>query len=117
VATDLDRLHEVAKWDRVPGVRPFVPRGGGVTYYDCHLVAGVVSLGEEAVACVVPEYRWLAHVLPMMREVFQEAGLPFKRTSQLRFESGETLIRFAICANPDFALRFCGYTEAMVYFR
>ncbi len=110
--TDLDRLHKVAEWDRVPNVRPSIHRGGGVTYYDCHLVVGAVELGEEHILCVLPELRWWSHVVPMLSKIFFERDLPLITVSNRRMKSGESTIEFVV---GERALR--GYKGSVVYFR
>lgn len=86
--TDLNRLHTVALY------YDWVPRAAGRTTHDCHLVAGLVDLGEPQILCLLPEMRWLSHAYPMLADVLQEHGFDTQRTTIRSLQAGGCEVRF-----------------------
>lgn len=65
---DLDRLHGVAG-GQLRG------RGVGHTYYYCHLIAGIVELGNQLIYIILPHYNWFKHFKIELARVFLHHGL------------------------------------------
>ena len=86
--TNLDRLHEVSLY------YDWVPRTAGRTTHDCHLVAGLVALGEPQVLCLLPELRWLNHVYPVVASTLQEYGFSAQRITLRSFQVENSTVRF-----------------------
>jgi len=86
--TNLDRLHEVSLY------YDWVPRTAGRTTHDCHLVAGLVALGEPQVLCLLPELRWLNHIYPVVASTLQEYGFSPQRTTIRSFQVENSTVRF-----------------------
>lgn len=66
--TDLNRLHRVALGENSG-------RKSGETYYYCHLVAGVVELGNKEVIIKIPSLKSGNYIKPMLEEVLKNHKL------------------------------------------
>ena len=96
---DLDRLHYVVQH------RP-AGRKAGRTFARCCELAGHVALGVPAIVCQTTLQRDVDYLVPMIKRVFDEMGLPLERVAHDRLKSEESQIMFV----PEY--RFDDYCRA-----
>lgn len=70
--TNLERLHDVA-------LKHNHDRGEGKTFYDCHLVAGAIELGNKEIIIWLPTLKRRKHVKDMLREVLNDHNINILR--------------------------------------
>ena len=70
--TCLTRLHEVLL-GRLNG------RGCGETYARCHILAGMVEIGEKNITCLITQIRDVQYLIPMIMHIFEEHGIEIEK--------------------------------------
>lgn len=91
--TDLDRLHAV--FDGT-----LTGRGCGLTFLQCHEVAGAVEVGHKRIVIAISFGQEVYHVESMLRKVFVDHELPLLNINKFHFICGDAHIKFFIMSNP-----------------
>lgn len=92
--TDMKRLHEVATGKRTG-------RGVGKTHYACTLAVGLIqTLNKAVIPFVIPDPRWVMHIVPILDKVFKEHGILIeefdKQTLMVSIKGNSNKIKFLV---------------------
>ncbi len=72
---NLNRLHRVALGQETH-------RGCGKTFYALQCAIGAMEVGHDPIVIVLPVYRWLNHVIPMLKEALTDRGYHYHQTGK-----------------------------------